>query len=1023
MLALKRYFGSLIVVLTLLAAYALAVAPWLEPPPIVRKESSPVVATATGAAASDAELKALFSPGSWELDQPKIFPTEDCTILVKDYKPTRDGKLELTPCTLIFYATSGKGPAAKRRPIVLQAPQGAVIQFDRPLDFARAEFGKLVGGSLPGEITIFSPATAPGAHDRLHLTTRNIHIDKQRVYTTEEVVFNYGDSHGRGRDLTIALLPKDAEDPNSGIGGVRSLKLEHIERLHLATKGMGILPDLPGQKGRKAAVAAPLEVTCQGPFVFDVTSETALFDEGVVVERINPAGPPDKLTCRQLLLAFAEEAGPLVPIGQAPPAQQTAPTDSLAGLLKRVVAIGSPVTLEAPSSATRAVAARIEYSLAKRRLVLAPGQGAEQVSLRQAQNEFTARELEYELSEPGRLGRMWAAGPGNFKFMQTAGKVQQTIVAQWDKELRIQPDGQHQVISLVENASITADPLGHFAADELHFWVRETETRAGEAPAEPRNPKRAQPAKTAILPDRLLASGRVTVKSPRLNVTTYRLEMWFHNLPARPVPLPPIEPIRPVARAAFQASDAGRSQPNPAPIEPPSLQHVELAGDLIQMQIIRQGDEMELENLTIRGHVVLDETQTPEPGQKPIRITGDRLELRGGVTGPGKIDVIGQPAEIAGRGLSLLGSEIHVVRVENRLWIDGPGEAKLPAATAGDREQGTNGAAGNALRGVPGVPRSAFNIPSSPIHVVWRDGLTFDGQTASVSGDVQARTETQVATCQTLDLTLSRRVDFAAPTSAAQPEMARLAMEGGVHLVSRSLDEAGKQQSLMRVQVQDLVIDRTAGTLYANGPGWASSTHLANARLPGLPMPMPMPMAVKPPADPAAPPALNNVHITFEGAIVGNLARSEIEFQRQVRTTFMPVGDWGERVVVERLEDLGEKGVLMTSERLTVTEMAPAGQRPWLEASAASAIVDGKSFKVSAPRISYTSDKEVLTLEGDGRADAELWYQTLPGQPSSYGAARKWRYWLRTGMFDVEDARPLEFQLNGIDKIRLPGRR
>jgi hypothetical protein len=38
-------------------------------------------------------------------------------------------------------------------------------------------------------------------------------------------------------------------------------------------------------------------------------------------------------------------------------------------------------------------------------------------------------------------------------------------------------------------------------------------------------------------------------------------------------------------------------------------------------------------------------------------------------------------------------------------------------------------------------------------------------------------------------------------------------------------------------------------------------------------------------------------------------------------------------------------------------------------------------------------------------------------------AARKWRYWLQTGMFDVEDAKPFEFQLNGIDKIRLPGRR
>jgi hypothetical protein len=274
-----------------------------------------------------------------------------------------------------------------------------------------------------------------------------------------------------------------------------------------------------------------------------------------------------------------------------------------------------------------------------------------------------------------------------------------------------------------------------------------------------------------------------------------------------------------------------------------------------------------------------------------------------------------------------------------------------------------------------------------------------------------------------LAVSLSRRIDFAEPGSGDEVDLARLAMDGGVFLVSRSLDEHGEQQSFEQLNVKDLVIDRTAATLHANGPGWANSTRLASAALPGGlgGQPTPMPPA---PRDSAKPPELINVHCTFERAIVGNLAKREIEFQGQVRTTVMPVLDWDQEVRIERLEDLGEKGVLMTSQRLNVVEMTPAGQKGWIEVSASGGvIVDGKVFKVSAPRIAYSSDKEVLMLEGDGRADAELWYRTAPGQPSSYGAARKWRYWLRTGMFDVEDARPFEFQLNGIDKIRLPGRR
>jgi hypothetical protein len=823
--------------------------------------------------------------------------------------------------------------------------------------------------------------------------------------------------------LTIALLPKDAEDPNSGIGGVRSLTLARIDRLHLAAQGGGLLPELPRQgKQPAAAAAAPLEVTCRGPFVFDVPSETAIFDEGVVVEQVHPAGPPDKLTCRTLLLAFADESEATRSAGASPsqvsPSQASpSQADPLAGRLKRVVAIGSPVTLEAPSAATRAVAARIEYSLVKRRLALAPGENAAEVSLKQGQNEFTARELEYELAEPGGLGRMWAAGPGQLKFVQMAGPARQTIVAQWDKELRIQPDGRHQVISLVESASIAAEPLGRFAADELHVWVTEQRTEDRGQRTEDRGPKTEE--RVTILPDRLLAAGRVEVKSPRLNVTTYRLEAWFQNLPPKPQPLPPIEPIQRAVH--LQAAEAARARREELAIQPPSPQHFDLAGDLIQMQILRQGEALELENLTIRGHVVLDELQTPQPGQKPIRITGERLELRGGVTGAGKIDVAGQPAEVGGRGLTLAGSEIHLVRAENRLWIEGPGEAKLPA---GEPASGKRELADRPRPDAPGGLSGGLRLAlAGDVHVVWQDGLTFDGQTALISGEVQARTATQLATCKTLELTLTRRIDFAAATSGEQPEMGRLTMDGGVSIVSRSLNEKGEQQSLDRVQLQDLAIDRTAGTLNAAGPGWVTSTRLPTATLPGGPLPG-GPLAGRPPADPAAPPQLNHIHVDFQGGIVGNLARREMEIQRQVRTTFIPVRDWDEQVVIERLEDLGEKGVLMTSERLTVIEMTPAGQQPWIEASASgNAIVDGKNFKVSAPRISYTSDKEVLTLEGDGRADAELWYQTLPGQPSSYGAARKWRYWLRTGMFDVEDARPLEFQLNGIDKIRLPGRR
>ena len=907
MLHLKRYFASLAVVVTLLVTYAFGVAPWLEPPPVVRNPGVVGLPDVNPADPTAELLERLFpNKDAWERQNPKIVETDACTLLVKDYKPTPDGKLELLPCTLIFHAAAAEG-TSQRRPIVMQAPQGAFVQFDRALNIAKAEFGKLVGGELPGQITIFSPETAPGAGDDLHLTTHDLRLEKQRIYTTREVEFRYGESHGRGRDLTIGLLPKDPEDPNSGVGGVRSIALEKIDRLHIEAAGEAI--GGLNASGNAPPNDAPLEVTCQGPFVFDVLTETAMFDRGVVVKRVNPTGPPDSLTCERLLLMFAEKensSGKEDGLAGSPPdgaASSSAPStqtsastpastpipaaaDPLAGRLKRVVAEGSPVRLVAPSSATVASAARIEYSLTRRRLLLVPGKGAKQVTLRQAANEFTARELEYEAAEPGRLGRLWAAGPGNLKFTQSAGPAKQTIVAQWEKELRIRPHERNQVISLVEKASLDVDPLGHFDAEELHLWVLEV-PREGEAPAEPMprsaNTKAAQPQYT-ILPDRLLASGGVKLDSPRLHVDTARLEVWFQNLPPKPQPLPPVKqppgkaltsgqgasakgvnllntptdglgfesqpPVSPAAH--LQGIGLSPARPEAAAIRPPSLQKFDLVGDLIQMQIVRQGDVMELEDLMIRGHVSLDETRTTEPGQRPIRIRGDSLELRGGVTGPGKIDIVGSPAEVGGRGLSLAGGEVHMLRSENRLWIDGPGEAKLPAAVnLGVPGMPSGAPVGNALssRANPASEGSGFRVqkpdnpakPPDEVHVVWQDGFTFDGQTAEMLGDVcarsQAPTATYVVNAKRLEASLNRHINFTTPAGANDTDLARVVFDGGVHVVSRTLNEHGEQTSYDQAQVQNFIMDRAAGTFHADGPGWVSSHRLATAGLPGGPLP------------------------------------------------------------------------------------------------------------------------------------------------------------------------------------------
>lgn len=1012
----RRYFLALAAVLTAFAAYALAVAPWFEPPPLARRKTTDLPPLANISTSRD-DLARLFEPGSWELDNPKIVETENCTLLVKDYKPTPDGRLELMPCTLLFHAGGSTDDPGNTPPrmIVMRTPGGALLQFDKALDLANAEFGRLISGRLPGEITITSPESKPGAGDFLFVKTSDVRIDRSRVFVPhdQEVVFQFGQSHGRGRDLHIALAVEDPDAPaaTNSPGKVRTITLERLEELHLAGGGQGLLPRGPQAKGNVGEPAAdtPLDISCDGPFVYEVAEQVAIFDRNVQVIRTMPAGQPDRLRCERLHLYFAEEAG------ANPAAQQSVSTvdaeNPLAGKLKRLVAIGSPVTIDAPSAAAFVRAARVEYSLSRRRIELMSGGNITQVKLSQQQSEVTARKLEYEMAAAGRLGRLWAAGPGQLKLAPKAGTQGTEITARWEKELWIRPHEGSQVISLIDKASITAEPQIMFSADELHCWINEREVPAKSPverlpatdPAEP--PAVIEPPASIIKldPDRLLAIGKVELDSPQLNAHTNRLEAWFKNQPAQ--------------------SDPNRN-PNPSPNpEPaaltdsspqPSLQKFDLRGGIVQMQVLRVGKSLHLDDLTIRGQVTMNETRTPEPGQQPIRISGETIEMHGMTSGPGKVEVIGQPAEISGRGLMLRGSTIHLLRSENRLWIDGPGEARLPAAL------------GAPLPGIAGAQAAAPKpaATSKSVAVLWEDRFHFDGQTADLAGNVQARTDTTTVSSQTLSMTLTERIDFTKTHEGAKPDIARLRFDGGVFITNLGLDEQGEKISEEEVQVKNLTIDYATGTIHADGP-----VNVRSRRL-GTPMPAAgQPMGFAPAGGQGAgqpqQQPLMYVNVECQGPITGDLAKREINFSQDVRTTYAPINDWADKVVVKRIDDLGEKGVLLTSDRLTIVEMPGGGMHSrWIEMYATgNAVIEARSFTVRAPKITYAGDKELLMIEGDGRAEAELWHRDQPGQPPSYGAAQKWKYWLRTGMFDVEGIKTFDFQMLNGGKFRLPGGR
>ena len=111
MLPFRRFIVALLAIGLVFGIYALVVAPLLEPPAVKPAEYDPnrdhYIPQVTLRNFDD-----LFGDGSWELDDPKVIETASCTVLLKDYKPLADGRMEIMPCTLIFYMAPAKEAVA-----------------------------------------------------------------------------------------------------------------------------------------------------------------------------------------------------------------------------------------------------------------------------------------------------------------------------------------------------------------------------------------------------------------------------------------------------------------------------------------------------------------------------------------------------------------------------------------------------------------------------------------------------------------------------------------------------------------------------------------------------------------------------------------------------------------------------------------------------------------------------------------------------------------------------------------------
>lgn len=993
---------SFAVIFTAFLIYDILAVPMIEPAVSIASSSATNWATGETPTQHIRPIFAdLFPQGAWERNNPKVLKTTQGTLLFRDYQTLQDNRLKLEPLTLVIYV-DGQPPQSgkqKNNPIVLKAPEGAVLQFDGALDLSQGKIGNLIGGELTGEITIHSRESASGAEDDLFITTRMVTIDKQRLYTTSSVAFRFGRNHGSGRDLSITFDPPkvgESKTRRKGLGNVRSLELLHVDLFNLMTSYDGPLIGGVGQdpSNLEKLSPVPIKVTCNGSLQFDFRENIASLSDDVRVERNNPNGTVDLLTCQLLAIHFQKrrsitDTSSNLDHSNAP----TSETPSQQLNVKKLVAVGSPARLEAPSYDTSVVGSHLEYDILTRHLYV---EDQNAVVLRHGVNSAKAPVIDYQLMEnPQRLGVLKATGSGSLSIGRSKTS-RGHFVARWEDSIQLVPDGDRHRLSISSKAYLRAEERGEFRGDQLHVWLREQPKHVVQQQpmADTLSTQATQNDDWDIVPEKLLAIGNVQIDSPRLSGQTERVEAWFVSPDSHTADRP--SSTQTSSSESGLAANADLFAPQPSSRQKPVKYNIQ--GDLVQLQMIRRASEYALEDLTIVGNVELSQTVDRLRPQTPLRVIGTTLRLQK-VTSPApKLQIAGNtetrsPAEVTAQGMVVRGDIISLDQGRNVLAIDGGGEVHFSDLT----------------NATPEARRF-----DGEIGLRWSEGMQFDGWKATATGRIQVtgskwiNPEEQIqftGKSRALTILVNDFVDFKNPPQEENIKVHQLFLHDQVDTENRTFDRQGIQKSFDRMQLRDLAVNQLNGHFHANGPGWIKTVRYAKDTTE-----QPRPPTI---TDSQKASELIHIHVDYNREIVGNFENREVTFSNQVKAIYGPVDFWEATISEQEVLSQWGKGALLTCEQLSIVQMQNE-QKNWVELIAGgNTKVEGLDkagyFTALAHRIKYSQAKEMLLLEGDGRRDAILKRRKKIGAEESKIAAQRITYWPKTDNFDLQEADTLEF--------------
>lgn len=975
------------------SAYARLVVPLIEPPfdPAARNLGQLEPLSDVILDARLAELAPLFPRRTEMLKNAKLLESDQVKLLLQDYRNLGDGRVLIRPCVLVMYPdreTVAGGPRGSRQIIILEAPEGAVFQFDRPFQLGAGRIGRFVSGQLQGAVVLRSAGGDGTDATAIRVTTRDVTITERRIWTTQPVEFSWGRNRGRGSGMELVFAGGSSLSQVTDAGwhslGLERFVLRHVDRLHLETVASGEASS--GEAERKGGDARRIvEVACRGPLSFFPQQGTLTLQETVEAAFSRGEGPSNRLRC-DLLTVFLAKTPP-APAAAAesdaarPPANPAAAVQAVDWQIEGAVATGRPtsVTLGLWNAEIRCDTLR--YDAVRQLLEAEAGNGVEFTRPGGRLRAPVVRGQWEDGPEGPMLTRAVAEGGGDFR-VELPGKAGDFVEGSWRSRLSVQREGEELVTWMSGNVHVDSS-WGSLAASDLWLWL-------GRLAAT--TPTAATPAfMPHLAPRRMLARDGVTMQSPRLDADVFELQAWFVPSPSHPPADGSPESSGPGSPPAayLRASPAGA----------PGQSHYKTAGRILRAEIALAPATAALNAVSMDGDVRIEEDVTPSPQLLPIRLRGEHVELTD-VSGPFlTMSMTGGPAAMEGRGFGLSGNQIFFDRSRNLLSVAGPGGMRLP------RTDGpTSGAAGF-------------------LDLAWDEGMSFDGRIVSVRGNVRGNSPPQRIAARSLEARLRETVFLGSFDAMPKPQLASLSADGEVRLENERPDEQGRRAALDILDLPRVELDMTSGAIESPGPGLLRTLR-SPAALPGSMPPIPGgttgqargsvgPTDAAAPSDSALPrdPAeVTALFVRFHQALRGNLLRREITCLGRVTVTYGSAPSWEVTELPSDPARLGPSGMILECRELTARQIPdPAAGRPQLELEALGNVTaEGAAYTARADRAALNESKALLILEGGGQTPAELFRQEYAGGPLQRTAARRIFYWYGTRTVKIDGAQSLE---------------